>query len=180
MFFRTINNETQLSLTIPQYAEELFELTDQNREFLSQWLPWLHTIETPSDTKNFIELQLKKYQRGEALHASILHQGKIAGVLGFNHIDRNNHLAHVGYWLGKKYNGKGIMTESVKDLVNLGFEYYSLNKIEIHCGAANQRSRLIPQRLGFRQEGVIRQVEKLNYGYQDQLFYGLLKSEWSG
>ena len=41
MFFRQIDKDIALSLSIPQYAEELFELTDRNREFLQQWLPWL-------------------------------------------------------------------------------------------------------------------------------------------
>jgi ribosomal-protein-serine acetyltransferase len=55
MFFRRIDKDIALSLSIPQYAEKLFELTDRNRDFLQQWLPWLDRIKATSDTKDFIE-----------------------------------------------------------------------------------------------------------------------------
>jgi ribosomal-protein-serine acetyltransferase len=177
MFFRRLNDEVKLSLSIPQYAEELFELTDRNRAFLKRWLPWLDTVKKPSDTREFIEAQLMRFQRGEALHVTIFHRDGIAGVLGYNRIDRINDIGYIGYWLAQEYNGKGMMTESVKDLIALGFDYYSLNRIEIHCAAENRKSRAIPERLGFRQEGVIRQAEKVCGGHLDLVVYGLLKQE---
>ncbi len=74
MFFRYLNNEVKLSLSIPQYAEELFELTDRNRGFLKQWLPWLDSVTKPSNTKEFIESQLLCFQQGKALHATIFYR----------------------------------------------------------------------------------------------------------
>ena len=177
MFFRHLNNEVKLTLSIPQYAEELFELTDKNRDFLKQWLPWLDTVTKPSDTKEFIEAQLLRFQRGEALHVTIFYRDRIAGVLGYNQIDQVNGIGHIGYWLAWEYNGKGIMTESVKDLMELGFKYYSLNRIEIRCAVENRRSRAIPERLGFQQEGIIRRAEKVYGKHLDHVVYGLLKQE---
>jgi len=177
MFFRNLNNEIKLSLSIPQYTEELFNLTDRNRGFLKQWLPWLDTITKPSDTKDFIETQLLRFQQGEALHMTIFYQDKIAGVVGYNRIDQVNGIGHAGYWLAQEYNGKGIMMESVKDLIQLGYEYYSLNRIEIRCAEANHKSRAIPERLGFQQEGVIRQAEKVYGEYLHHVVYGLLKQD---
>jgi len=175
MFFRNLNNETKLSLSIPQYAEELFRLTDSNREFLKQWLPWPDAITKPSDTKEFIEAQLLRFQQGEALHVTIFYQDRIAGVVGYNRLDKVNGIGYAGYWLAREYNGRGIMTASVKDLVRLGFEYYSLNRIDIRCAVENHKSRAIPERLGFAQEGIIRQAEKVQGRYLDHVVYGLLK-----
>jgi ribosomal-protein-serine acetyltransferase len=177
MFFRNLNNEIKLSLSIPQYAEELFKLTDRNRDFLKQWLPWLDTITKPSDTKKFIEAQLLRFQQGESLHVTIFYQDKIAGVLGYNRIDQVNGIGHAGYWLAQEYNGKGIMTESVKDLIHLGYGYYSLNRIEIRCAVENHKSRAIPERLGFQQEGIIRRAEKVYGNHLDHAVYGLLRQD---
>ena len=175
MFFRNLNNEIKLSLSIPQYAEKLFMLTDKNRDFLKQWLPWLDTVTKPSDTKDFIEAQLLRFQQGEALHVTIFYQDKIAGVLGYNHIDQVNGIGYAGYWLAQEFNGKGIMTESVKDLVYLGLEYYSLNRIDIRCAVNNHKSRAIPERLGFQQEGIIRRAEKVYGKHLNHVVYGWLK-----
>ncbi len=177
MFFRDLTNGTKLSLSIPQYAEELFELTDKNRDFLKQWLPWLDTVTNPSDTREFIETQLLRFQRGEALHVTIFHRDKIVGVSGYNQIDGTNGIGHIGYWLGREHNGKGIMTASVKDLIDIGFRYYSLNRIEIRCAVENTKSRAIPERLGFKEEGIIRQSEKVYTRHLDHVVYGLLKEE---
>lgn len=61
MFFREIDRDLKLSLSILQYAEELFELTHKNRDFLKQWLPWLDNVQAISDTKEFIESQLLRF-----------------------------------------------------------------------------------------------------------------------
>lgn len=177
MFFRHLNNDLKLSLSIPQYAEELFTLTDNNREFLKQWLPWLDSITEPSDTRKFLEEQLLRFQRGEAMHITIFHRDQIAGVLGYNTIDQVNGIGHISYWLGREYNGKGIMRMSVKDVIGLGFQYYSLNRIEIRCAVDNRRSRAIPESLGFQQEGIIRRAEKVYTRYMDHVVYGLLEHE---
>ena len=177
MFFRHINDDVKLSLSISQYADALFELTDRNRDFLKQWLPWLDTVTEPADTKDFIETQLTRFQQGEALHVTIFYRDRIAGVLGYNRIDQTNDTGHIGYWLAQEYNGKGIMRESVKDLIDLGFKYYSLNRIEIRCAVENYKSRAIPEYLGFQQEGIIRMAEKVYGKHLDHVVYGLLKRE---
>ena len=177
MFFRQIDEDLKLSLSVPQYTEELFELTDRNRDFLKQWLPWLDTVKKPSDTKQFLEHQLLRFGRSQALHVTIFYRNRIAGVVGFNLIDRDNNIGHLGYWLGKEYNGKGIMTKSVREVIKVGFNYYSLQRIDVRCAVENSRSRAIPQRLNFQQEGIIRRAEKLcvpqesgAYRYVDMLF----------
>ena len=177
MFFREIDREIKLSLSIPQYAKELFQLTDKNREFLKRWLPWLDDVQQPLDTREFIELQLIRFQQGEALHISIFYQDRIAGVLGYNQIDRVNNIGYIGYWLGEEYNGKGIMTKSVKELITIGHRYYALDRIDIRCAVENSHSRAIPERLGFKNEGIIRHAAKVNNQYQDHVVYGLLKSD---
>lgn len=178
MFFRQVDDKIRLSLSIPQYAMEMFELTNKNRVFLKQWLPWLDKINKPVDTKRFLECQLLKFQQSEALHITILYENKIAGVLGFNQIDEANRIGHIGYWLGQEYNGKGIMTKSVRELIEVGFEYYSLERVDIRCAVKNNRSRAIPERLNFQQEGIIRQAEKLYNRYLDHVVYGLLRNEY--
>ena len=76
--------------------------------------------------------------------------------------------------------GRGIVTKACRTLVTYAFEQYTLNKVEIHCATGNTRSRAIPEKLGFVQEGIIRQAEWLNDHYVDMVVYGMLASEWKG
>ena len=53
-----------------------------------------------------------------------------------------------------------------------------LNKIEISIAEENFRSRALPKKYGFKEEGIIRDAEWLNDKYVNHVLYGLLKSEW--
>ncbi len=177
MFYRQLDSYIKIGLSIPQYAEELFALTDKNRDHLKAWLPWLNSIQKASDTKQFLEVQLQRFGKGEALHQTIFYKDKVAGVLGYNLLDHVNGIGHIGYWLGQEYTGKGIMTRAVQDLIALGFSNWAIQKVEIRCAVGNTKSRAIPERLGFTNEGTIRNAEKVYDQYYDHIVYGQLKDE---
>lgn len=69
------------------------------------------------------------------------------------------------------------MTSAVREMVFVGFNDFGLNRIEIQCATINAKSRAIPERLGFIQEGVLRSSEKVNGRFLDHAVYGLLKIE---
>jgi ribosomal-protein-serine acetyltransferase len=103
----------------------------------------------------------------------------MCGVCGFHPFDITNKIGGIGYWLSRAYSGKGIMTLSVKALVEVGFRDYGLNRIEITCATGNARSRAIPERLEFKFEGVLREREFLYGRYVDHAIYSMLASEFS-
>ncbi|EDY83333.1 acetyltransferase, GNAT family [Verrucomicrobiia bacterium DG1235] len=144
---------------------------------LRQWLPWLDNTLEPKDTRNFISQQLAQFAQSKALHTTLFHHGNIAGVLAFNSIDSSNKTGHIGYWLGADFHGKGIMTECVKDLMEIGEKYFSLQRFEIRCAVENTKSRAIPERLGFKEEGTLRRVEKVNELWYDHVVYGKLTNK---
>ncbi len=113
-------------------------------------------------------------QAGEGLRASIFYEGQIAGVMGYNTIDQVNRIGCIGYWLAESYNGKGMMTACVKDMISLGEEFYSLQKVDIRCASGNHKSRAIPERLGFNHEGCLKRAEWLYDHWVDHEIYGLL------
>ncbi|MBZ9635229.1 methyltransferase domain-containing protein [Clostridium sp. FP1] len=53
-----------------------------------------------------------------------------------------------------------------------------LNKIEILIAEENFKSRALPEKYGFKEEGIIRDAEWLNDKYVNHILYGILKSEW--
>ncbi|GAK49638.1 ribosomal-protein-serine N-acetyltransferase [Candidatus Moduliflexus flocculans] len=70
------------------------------------------------------------------------------------------------------------MTRCVKAMINIGIQELGLKKIEIFCAEGNHRSRAIPERLGFMQEGVIRRAFDLYGECVNLAVYGLLVEEW--
>ncbi|MEK4564362.1 GNAT family protein [Alkalihalobacillus sp. FSL R5-0424] len=159
-------------------ADALFRLTDQSRESLRAWLPWVDRIQRVEDTRQFIEFAEMDREAEKRLVLAIRYNNTIVGVAGFNEIDRTNQIVKIGYWLGAEYEGRGWMTAVVKGLIHHAFTAMELNKVEIRVAVHNAKSQRIPQRLGFVNEGCIRQAEKLYDRYVDHTLYGLLRTEW--
>jgi RimJ/RimL family protein N-acetyltransferase len=95
-------------------------------------------------------------ERDDGFQAAIVRDGEIAGVAGFHRIDRVNRSTSIGYWLASR------------------------TRIVIEAAVANRRSRAIPERLGFSEEGGTRESELVGERFLDAVLYSLLAPEWEG
>jgi ribosomal-protein-serine acetyltransferase len=179
MFTLKVDQEIELRLLESHDAEPLFALVDTNREHLRPWLFWVDTNISPNDTLEFIEIMWDSFTRGRGFSSGIWFNNEIAGVIGLYPITRQHRSASIGYWIARDFEGKGIVTRSCRSLINYAFRELELNRIEIRCAVENERSRRIPERLGFRNEGTARESERVNDVYYDSVIYGLLAREWS-
>ncbi len=179
MFFLKVNEDIFLRMLSARDAIPLFAITDQSREYLKKWLPWLDETTSEADTLSFIKNSLVPFNNRKGLTAGIFFEENIVGVIGYNTLDFQNRIGTIGYWLSKQHTGKGIMTKSVDALVTYGFTELNLNRIEISCAKENLASRQVPERLGFVQEGILREAEWLYDHYVDHVVYSKLKNEWN-
>ena len=160
-------------------AAALFALTNKNRTYLKRWLPWLDRNKTPEDSLRFVEGCRDRYVNREALEAGLFSTNKLVGMIGFNTIDWTARRSEIGYWIDAEHQGKGLITQGCRTLIDHGFNELDLNRIEIRCATGNNRSRAIPERIGFTCEGIMRQTEWLYDHFEDHCLYALLRSEWS-
>ncbi|MCW1927797.1 GNAT family N-acetyltransferase [Bhargavaea beijingensis] len=180
MSIHKINEDLSLKLIGLSDSESVFELTDRSRDHLRKWLPWLDSTTKIEDTTEFIKGCLKGFAENKSLTAVILFKGEVVGVAGYNDINWSNKTAYIGYWLGEGFQGNGIMTAVAKTLTNYAFDELGLDKVEIRAAVGNRKSRAIPERLNFVNEGCIRQAEWLYDHYVDHVVYGILAEEWKG
>jgi ribosomal-protein-serine acetyltransferase len=178
MFYSKLSERHELRLLQITDAPELFELTDANRAYLRQWLPWLDATNEVADTKSFIESTLEQFANQDALVAAICYDRSIVGTIGFNQIEWQHRSGYIGYWLAESHQCRGIMTTSCQALIDYAFTTLYLNRLVIACATGNQRSRAIPERLGFIPEGVERNAEWLYDRYVDHEIYVLFVREW--
>lgn len=75
---------------------------------------------------------------------------EIIGTICLWNFSDNNKIAEVGYDLHPKFQGKGIMNESLKMIINYGFGKLKLNKIEAFTQAENVNSRNLLVKNGFQ------------------------------
>jgi ribosomal-protein-serine acetyltransferase len=157
-------------------GEELYALVEENRPHLARWMPWA-AGQTREGATAFIRKAIKQEQDEDAVQVAMLVDGAIVGVLG-HEIDRQNSSTTIGYWLAAQHQGKGLMTAAVERLVSHAFDELNLNRVELEVAPDNSRSRALAERLGFREEGVLREAERFAEGdYRDLVVYSMLAFE---
>lgn len=178
MFAYKIDDHSYLSLLEIQDAGKLYDLINRNREHIGEWLKFPSMTLKVEDSQAFIERTRISYAKEEGYWLGIWNEDQLVGSIGYLYVDKENKKTEIGYWLGKEYEGRGLITKSVKALINHAFDNYKLNKIEIGAATENRRSRAIPEKLGFKQEGELRDYEYIQGRNLNRIIYGLKASEW--
>ena len=159
-------------------APAVYALIDQDREYLREWLPFIDATHAEDDTLTFIRASLEQFSTNEGFAAGLWRGEQVIGVIGTKKIDWLNRRVEVGYWIGRAFQGQGIMTDACRAVVDYLFRKLELNRVEIHCATGNSKSAAIPRRLGFTLEGTRREAELVNGKFLDLLVFSMLKREW--
>ncbi|HQY93033.1 GNAT family N-acetyltransferase [Caldilinea sp.] len=86
--------------------------------------------------------------------------------------------AEMGYALGRPYWGAGYMHEALTALVHYAFGELNLHRLEADIDPRNRASARTLERLGFQQEGLLRERWIVGDEISDTAWYGLLCWEW--
>lgn len=167
----SLSRDLTLRLVSEADADVLFSLTNANRDYLREWLPWLDAVNSVADTRAFITRVGEDLAAGGGPTFIVCYRGRICGIAGYNRVDRTEKLGSIGYWLAEDFTGRGIMTEVVKAVLHIGFNELVLDLVEIRCATGNLRSRKIPERLGASIDRVITDAEWLYDHHVDHTVY---------
>jgi ribosomal-protein-serine acetyltransferase len=160
-------------------AGELTEAIAANREHLARWLPWAesHGFE---DSVEYLDRKRAQIEANDGFEGAIVLDGRIVGGAGFHGVDWINRSSSIGYWLAADAVGRGLMSGAVAALLDHAFGVWDLHRVVIEAVVDNVRSRAIPERLGFREEAVLREAKLIGGSYEDAVLYAMLASDWRG
>jgi ribosomal-protein-serine acetyltransferase len=158
-------------------ARDMFAVVEANRTYLRRWLPWVDTTQSAADVVRFIRDSMRRDELGCGLTLRIDHAAELCGVSGMNWIDPTNRCCEIGYWLRADRQGRGIITACCRTLIGHAFHTLDLNRVNIPVAVGNAKSRAVPERLGFHQDGTLRDAQWLYDRYVDHALYTLLRRD---
>jgi ribosomal-protein-serine acetyltransferase len=159
-------------------ASHMYSVFLKNKERFRKWFGWVDNIKEVGDYEKFIIEGIKGYEEKKFFRLGIHYKNEIVGSIEIKSIDYTNKKTSIGYWLGADYEGKGIMTQSLRAILKYIFEELNLNKIELHIATENISSNKVAERLSFKKEGTLRQNEWLYDHFVDHNIYALLKEDY--
>lgn len=104
--------------------------------------------------------------------------GAVAGNINLNGINHMMHTAEIGYTVGEKFHGQGVATAMIRELLRKVFRETKLRKIFALVHEENLASCRVLEKLGFRREGLLREHYLINGKPVNEVFFGLLRSDW--
>lgn len=170
-----VNDNIKLYLPRMTFASDIFNLIDQQRSYLSPYVPMATTAKTEDDIKRVLKNIQITNQSKRSLITYLFYKEELIGSIGFVQVDHKNASAELGYWLSQDFQGQGIISTSCKRLIDYGFKHLKFHRISMKIIPDNEKSLRIPDRLGFEQEGIARSAFKVGDQFYDLMVFSLLR-----
>ena len=164
------------------HFKEFFDLIENNRNRIQVTFPV--TVSNCIDlkiTEEFIEknFQIEKEKTGYYFYVRNLENNNLIGYVGIKKIDYHISKCELFYFIDKDFEGKGIVSKAVSEVIEFCFKELKMNKIFICTSKINFGSQQIALKNGFVQEGTLREEFKNREGVLEDInYYGLLKSDY--
>jgi [ribosomal protein S5]-alanine N-acetyltransferase len=143
-----------------------------NDKLVARYLERLPHPYTLKDAKVWLGKKLKEYKQKNPKEFvfAIDIDGEAVGAIGFHKII-HGHKAEMGYWLGKKYWGRGFMTEIVKHASQYAIKAFKLRRLQAYTFPFNKASMRVLEKNGFKLEGILRKEIKKDNKFLDAHVY---------
>ncbi|MBU1094035.1 MAG: GNAT family N-acetyltransferase [Firmicutes bacterium] len=163
-------------------ANDMFEYGKDKEvtQFLN-WGPFILPIEAK---KSITRIYLPRHKEGLPIGYSIIDvkKSKMIGTIDFHSKIKNINGVEIGFVLHKDYWNKGIMTNALKRMVDIGFDYLGYEKMTMKHLKQNIASQKVIEKIGFKLiKTNIYILEKRDQVIKDELLiYELLREDYHG
>ncbi len=177
----TVELETQ-RLKLRRFQVEDAEAMYHNwasEEEVAKFLTWpVH--ESAEVTRALLKDWVKNYEKEDCYNwvIEIKLTGEIIGGISVVSIREKVMEAEIGYCMGTKWWGQGIMPEAGKAVIRYLFEQVGFHRIAACHDANNPKSGRVMQKIGMKYEGTLRSAGFSNQGIVDDVWYSILKEEY--
>ncbi|KAA9001664.1 30S ribosomal protein S5 alanine N-acetyltransferase [Affinibrenneria salicis] len=164
-------------------AWRLAEYYAENRDFLRPWEPVRDASHCyPSGWQARLGVISDMHKQGSACYFVLLDpdEKEILGVANFSNILRGSfHACYLGYSLGQKWQGQGLMYEALQSALRYMQRQQRMHRIMANYMPHNQRSGNLLARLGFEREGYAKDYLLIDGKWQDHVLTALTSADWT-
>ncbi len=148
---------------------------------ISKYMSW-NPHKDKSETKTFLERIINDMKEGKSYTWAIIYENNFSGIISLISILKKHRAltynrAELAYWLGKKFQHKGIMTEAGKKIIDFSFSELGINRLIVSHVSQNNSSKRLIKRWNFKYIGTEREAFNKNGQWFDHSLYELLKND---
>ena len=131
-------------------------------------------------TRALLKDWVSRYEAGDFFNWAIVWKetGEVIGNISVVSLTEQIGAAEIGYCMGRRFWGQGIMPEALLAVEDYLFETVGLLRICAGHDVNNPKSGRVMDKAGMTREGVLRQSGKNNQGIVDVEIHSILRGEW--
>ena len=154
-------------------ARDIYALMS-DRDVMAYWD--VAEVTDPALVQALTDAQVARARKGEAFYWSMRRRedGAFVGCCDLSELDRWHHRAEIGFMIGRTWWGDGYAHEAVQAVVAHAAQALRLQRLSARVHAGNIRSVCLLERIGFRQEGLLRGYVQRDGERRDCMLFGLL------
>jgi len=139
-------------------APALYEAVAESREHIRPWLAFAAGHRNVDESRAWINGSRARWILRQNMNCGIFEAatGRFLGGIGLEVHSWEIPSFEIGYWLRKSAEGHGYMSEAARLLTDFALNDLKANRVEIQCDERNTHSANVARRLGYVQEGRLR------------------------
>lgn len=148
------------------------------------WRWTVSQLRDEDDMRRYVEDALGAQAQGTALPFATTDAAtsEVAGSTRFANADLDNRRVEIGWtWIARPWQRTAVNTEAKYLMLRHAFETLGCMRVELKTDALNERSRRAIQRIGGREEGILRKHMLTDHGrVRDTVYFSIVDDEWPG
>jgi RimJ/RimL family protein N-acetyltransferase len=167
-------------------------LLPYRKEFLALFLAWRRQPSmvrhnplqpmTAEELEHMLESagsDLSDLRKHQTFRWFVEYEGSVVGSVSLKNISHSMGYGEIGYGISETHHNRGIGTTAVSELVRKVFIETPLRKLLAFVHDANHASCKLLDKVGFQQEGFLREHYVINGQPANEILYGLVKRDWA-
>jgi RimJ/RimL family protein N-acetyltransferase len=148
---------------------------------IARWLDLIPQPYTEDDARWYVEHCQQGWREGTNSNFAIVEvsSGRVVGSMGARHLEPEQGVTEVGYWVRTEARGRGYAARALQLLSDWLLEDLGIARLQLRADSENQASRRVAERAGYVEEGTLRSARfnaRLG-GRRDFVMYSRLPSD---
>lgn len=176
-----VSRRLVIRIWLPDDAERLAAAVNESLPRLEPFMPW--ASQEPLEIgarRELVASWNERWRRGDESYLGMFADGTIVGSIGAHRRGSDPGRVEIGYWVRSGFTGRGFATEATQLVTTACFRVPDVDMVAIHHDLANNASRRIPERLGFRRVRVIPSDVSAPGQTGSEVHWEVSRDEWAG
>jgi RimJ/RimL family protein N-acetyltransferase len=163
----------------PEDVSALYAAVKESTHELHAWMVWCKADYSMQDATAFVTGSSAEWEKGNQFSFAIYStgDGAILGSIGLSQINRGHNFANLGYWVRSSRTHRGIATTAARLAARFGLQKLGLSRLELVVPVANEFSRRVAEKIGAKNEGILRKRLLLQNRLHDAFIFSLVAED---